>query len=102
MDTINYSVIYRMGGPADCQWHQCRPVATMQEAVSLKDSIERGGRKAIIQRTSDLVSMGLPVGWCSKCDPMTGKCAGDPVECGTDSGDGRGESTPLTPAPDSC
>ena len=69
-----FTVVYRTGGTNNCEWRQCLSVATMQEAVSQKGSIERGGRKALIHRTSAVVSNGLPVGWCSRCDPLTGKC----------------------------
>lgn len=57
---VNYSVIYRVGGTERFEWRQCVPVATMQEAVSLKDSLERSGYKAKIHRTSQLVAIGLP------------------------------------------
>lgn len=60
---MNLTVIYRTGGTENCEWRQCNPVATMQEAVSQKESIERGGRKALIQRTSAIVANGLPEGW---------------------------------------
>lgn len=60
---VNFTVVYRTGGPASCEWRQCLPVATMREAVSQKESIERGGRKALIKRTSEVVAHGLPVGW---------------------------------------
>lgn len=60
---VNYTVIYRMGGTERFEWRSCVPVATMQEAVSLKESIERGGRKALIHRTSQLAAIGLPETW---------------------------------------
>ncbi len=60
---MTFTVIYRTGGTENCQWRQCSPVATMQEAASQKDSIERGGRKALIHRTSAVVAHGLPEGW---------------------------------------
>lgn len=60
---MTYTVIYRTGGTEDCKWRPCRPASTMQEAVSQKDSIERGGRKALIKRTSEVVKHGLPEGW---------------------------------------
>ncbi len=69
-----FTVVYRTGGYESCLWRQCLPVATMQEAASQKGSIERGGRKALIQRTSAIVSIGLPIGWCSTCDPHSGEC----------------------------
>ncbi len=58
-----FTVVYRTGGPAACKWHQCRSVATLVEAVSQKASIERGGRKALIKRTSAVAMVGLPEGW---------------------------------------
>lgn len=70
----SYTVIYRTGGPMGCDWIKCRPVTFMSEAVSQKESIERGGRKAIIHTTSGLTAAGLPVGWCAQCDASTGKC----------------------------
>lgn len=69
-----YTVIYRTGGYTAATWRPCRPVATMQEAVSQKGSLERGGRKAIIHTTSGLAAHGLPIGWCHKCDSTTGEC----------------------------
>ena len=60
---MNLTVIYRTGGTENCEWRQCNPVATMQEAVSQRDSIERGGRKALIHRTSAVVANGLPTDW---------------------------------------
>lgn len=76
-----YTVIYRTGGYADAAWRPCRPVATMQEAVSQKGSIERGGRKALIKTTSGLAAVGLPVGWCRHCDSITGDCTGHKIDC---------------------
>lgn len=67
----SYTVVYRTGGTLDCTWRQCRPVATMQEAVSQRDSIERGGRKALIKRTSEVVKHGLPEGWTATACPLT-------------------------------
>ena len=59
----NYTVIYRTGGPERFEWRQCSPVSTFAEAASLKDSIVRGGRRALIHRTSQLVAIGLPTTW---------------------------------------
>jgi len=58
-----WTVIYRTGGELDCTWKKCRPVATMQEAVSEKGSLLRAGYKAIIHSTSQLGTIGLPEGW---------------------------------------
>ena len=60
---INFTVIYRVGGTESFEWRQCIQVGTMQEAVSQKDSIERGGRKALIRRTSSIGAYGLPTTW---------------------------------------
>ena len=59
---MTFSVVYLTGGTDSPVWNQCRPVATLQEAVSQKDSIERSGAiKAMIQRTSAVAANGLPV-----------------------------------------
>ncbi len=70
----SYTVIYRMGGPALCNWKRCIPVPTLQKARTMANGIERMGYKTLVWGTQNLNSVGLPVGWCSKCDALTGEC----------------------------
>jgi hypothetical protein len=59
----SYTVVYRMGGPAACQWRRALPVATYGEAETMRDNVERGGRKALIFETAILNVVGMPEGW---------------------------------------
>ena len=77
----SYTVVYRMGGYLNATWHRCVPVATKEEALEQAAEIERGGRKALVRPTAEWDSVGLPVGFCGKCDPITGVCRGEHGFC---------------------
>lgn len=70
---MTFTTVYRMGGYLNATWHKALPVATREEALKQKAEIERGGRKAIVFETKTLDVVGVPVGWCSKCDSVTGQ-----------------------------
>jgi len=69
---MTFTTIYRCGGYVNATWHKAFPVATREKAEAQKAEIERGGRKAIVVETAKLDVVGLPVGWCGKCDSLTG------------------------------
>ena len=60
---MSFTVAYRCGGQANCEWRAALPVATREEAQAQAREIERGGRKALIFKTRDLENKGLPEGW---------------------------------------
>ena len=58
-----FTVAYRCGGPAACEWKRTLAFVTRPEADAAAASIEAGGRKALVYRTAELDRIGLPEGW---------------------------------------
>jgi hypothetical protein len=59
-----YTVVYRSGGPADCTWRRTFPPhPTRDAALKQTHELEQAGYHSIIDLTSILDRMGLPVGW---------------------------------------
>lgn len=56
----SYTVIFRTGGTENFRWNKALPVATIEEARTQRDAIERGGRPALIHDTARLNLLGLP------------------------------------------
>ncbi len=71
---VSFTVAYRTGGRLNCTWRRTLAFATREEARQAAADTERMGYKALVFETAKLDAIGLPVGWCSGCDPMTGDC----------------------------
>jgi hypothetical protein len=59
----SYTVVYRVGGTANCRWVRALPVGSKAEAVTMAAAVERQGYKALYQRTAYWDAIGLPEGW---------------------------------------
>ena len=59
----SFTVVYRTGGNDNAKWHKSSAYQTREEAEIAKESIERGGRKALVFKTADLEIVGMPEGW---------------------------------------
>jgi len=57
---MSYTVIYRTGGTENFKWHKCVPVGSHADAEEQKQEIERMGYKAIVHKTAEIESIGLP------------------------------------------
>jgi hypothetical protein len=73
---MSFTVVYRTGGYLNAKWHRCEAKTTLEDANTQKAEVERMGYKAIVRPTNEWDSIGLPVGWCPKCDSSTGECTG--------------------------
>jgi hypothetical protein len=60
--TSSYTVVYYTGGTEMGEWHRCSSVATLAEANTMADGIERGGRVAYVRPTREWDVLGLPEG----------------------------------------
>ncbi len=58
-----YAVVYRSGGTHNCHWRRVFGRYTTRESAGMVESIERGGRKALVFTTAQLDAVGLPIGW---------------------------------------
>ena len=58
-----FTVVYRTGGPAKCVWKRTLPWSSEDIALRSAEGIERGGRLALVFRTSKLDAIGMPEGW---------------------------------------
>ena len=54
-----YVVVYRMGGTANFEW-RASIAMSQAEAIAAKETVERGGRRAMVQKYSDLLAIGMP------------------------------------------
>ena len=79
--TPTYTVIFRMGGYLNATWHRMAWTGTLAAAEKHAAEIERGGRRAIVTSERELAIVGMPVGYCASCDPITGACRGRRTEC---------------------
>ena len=64
-----WTVAFRTGGKENCEWKKTVSFLLKSDALEAKESIERGGRKALLFDTDLLNSIGLPVGWDSDSEP---------------------------------
>ncbi len=70
----SFSVAYRTGGPALCQWRRVYETFPTREAArACAERTERMGYKSNIYKTAELDRIGLPVGWDSSCNQEAGK-----------------------------
>ena len=76
-----YTVIYRRGGYLNATWHKSTPQVELREAVERANGLERMGYKALVNKTALLTSFGLPIGYCAKCNSLTGQCTKRGKEC---------------------
>jgi hypothetical protein len=79
--TESWTNVYRTGGTHNAKWQRAFPLKTEAEARAQALEIERQGYKTHTNTTEFWNTIGLPVGFCSHCDPMTGEyrncgCAG--------------------------
>lgn len=79
--TVPYSVVYRTGGYLNAKWHRMINYPTRDAAQAAADDVERMGYKTIVQSVAYLDAIGLPVGYCSECDSITGECRKARPEC---------------------
>lgn len=77
-----FMIIYRTGGYLNAVW---RPVLdrfkTREDAAPKVAELERMGYLAMVKPTREIDVIGLPVGYCSQCDPVTGECRKRREEC---------------------
>ena len=59
---MSYTVVYYMGGTEMGEWHRCQPVATLDAANDMADSVERMGYVAYCRPTREWNVLGLPEG----------------------------------------
>lgn len=72
-----YTVVYRKGGTHNATWHRTVEFTRLADAHESVDELNRAGYKTHVQETRILDAIGLPVGWCAHCDPITGECVGN-------------------------
>jgi len=59
---MSYTVVYYTGGTEMGEWHRCTPVATLDAANDMADSVERMGYVAYCRPTREWDVLGLPEG----------------------------------------
>jgi len=79
--TESYTYIYRTGGFLNAKWRQVMVFGNFDFIKSKAAETERMGYKTLIKRTSEVKSVGLPVGYCARCNSETGQCTGKGKEC---------------------
>ncbi len=61
-----WTVVYRTGGTALCQWRRVFDTYTDESAArKVAEEIERGGRCALVFISRQLETIGMPEGWDS-------------------------------------
>ena len=71
---MTYSVAYRTGGTAHCQWRRVYETFTTLEAANdCAARTERMGYKSNVYKTNELDAIGLPIGWDASTDLEAGK-----------------------------
>lgn len=64
-----YTVVYRTGGTANCKWNRT-VTGTRAECEKMRTDTEKMGYKALLFKTVQLDSIGMPEGW--DYSPVTG------------------------------
>ena len=69
-----FQVAYRTGGFKNAKWHLTVAMESEERAAQVADEIKRMGYFAIARPKKVWDSVGIPVGYCERCCPMTGAC----------------------------
>jgi hypothetical protein len=71
----SFVVYYRTGGTHKAEWRDVWETYSDRATATAKaDEISRMGYKAVVNTARARKSLGLPIGWCPKCDGTTGQC----------------------------
>ena len=69
----SWTNVYRTGGTHNAKWQRALPLKSKEEAEHQADEIRRMGYKTLTNTTEFWNTIGLPVGFCEHCDPLTGE-----------------------------